>query len=142
MGLNKILKDTTGTEVLTMGNIDSQRDWGHARDYIEGMWLILQQDTPDDFVLATGEMHSVREFIEKAFAMKDFEIEWKGGGVDEVGIDKKTGRVLVKIDPKYFRPAEVEQLLGNSAKARKVLGWKPKITFDELVQVMVFHDCK
>jgi GDPmannose 4,6-dehydratase len=142
MGLNKILKDTTGTEVLTMGNIDSLRDWGHARDYIEGMWLILQQDTPDDFVLATGEMHSVREFIEKAFAMKDFEIEWKGEGVDEVGIDKKTGRVLVKIDPKYFRPAEVEQLLGNSTKARTVLGWKPKITFDELVKVMVLHDCK
>jgi GDPmannose 4,6-dehydratase len=142
MGLNKILMDTTGTEVLTMGNIDSLRDWGHARDYIEGMWLILQQDKPDDFVLATGEMHSVREFIEKAFAMKDFEIEWKGGGVDEVGIDKKTGRVLVKIDPKYFRPAEVEQLLGNSTKARTILGWKPKITFDELVKVMVLHDCK
>jgi GDPmannose 4,6-dehydratase len=142
IGLNKILKDTTGTEVLTMGNIDSLRDWGHARDYIEGMWLILQHDTPDDFVLATGEMHSVREFIEKAFAMKDLEIEWKGEGVDEVGIDKKTGRVLVKIDPKYFRPAEVEQLLGNSTKARTVLGWKPKITFDELVKVMVLHDCK
>jgi GDPmannose 4,6-dehydratase len=106
------------------------------------MWLILQQDTPDDFVLATGEMHSVREFIEKAFAMKDFEIEWKGEGVDEVGIDKKTGRVLVKIDPKYFRPAEVEQLLGNSTKARTILGWKPKITFDELVKVMVENDCK
>jgi len=142
MGLHKILKDTTGKEVLTMGNIDSQRDWGHARDYIEGMWLILQQDTPDDFVLATGEMHSVREFIEKAFAMKDLDIEWKGEGLEEVGIDKKTGRVLVKIDPKYFRPAEVEQLLGNSTKARKLLGWKPKITFDELVQVMVLHDCK
>jgi GDPmannose 4,6-dehydratase len=142
IGLNKILKDTTGTEVLTMGNIDSLRDWGHARDYIEGMWLILQHDKPDDFVLATGEMHSVREFIEKAFAMKDLEIEWKGEGVDEVGIDKKTGRTLVRIDPKYFRPAEVEQLLGNSTKARTILGWKPKITFDELVQVMVFHDCK
>ncbi len=142
IGLNKILKDTTGTEVLTMGNIDSLRDWGHARDYIEGMWLILQQDTPDDFVLATGEMHSVREFIEKAFAMKDLEIEWKGEGVDEVGIDKKTGRTLVRIDPKYFRPAEVEQLLGNSTKARTILGWKPKITFDELVKVMVENDCK
>jgi len=100
MGLNKILKDTTGTEILTMGNIDSQRDWGHAKDYIEGMWLMLQQDSSDDFVLATGEMHSVREFIEKAFLLKDFEIEWKGKGVDEIGIDKKTGRVLEKIDPK------------------------------------------
>ena len=142
MGLNKILKDETGTEKLVMGNIDALRDWGHAKDYVEGMWLMLQQETPDDYLLATGEMHSVREFIEKSFLIKGFEIEWKGAGVDEIGIDKKTGRVLISIDPKYFRPAEVEQLLGNPAKAEKFLGWKPKITFDGLVELMVDYDCK
>lgn len=140
LGLNRILNDQN--EVLVMGNIDSLRDWGHAKDYVEGMWLMLQQDKPDDYVLATGEMHSVREFIEKAFSLKDLHIEWKGEGVNEVGIDKKTGRILVKIDAKYFRPAEVEQLLGNSTKARNNLGWKPKITFEELVEKMVLHDIK
>ncbi len=138
LGLNRILNDEN--EVLVMGNIDSLRDWGHAKDYVEGMWLMLQQDKPDDYVLATGEMHSVREFIEKAFSLKDLHIEWKGEGVNEVGIDKKTGRILVKIDEKYFRPAEVEQLLGNSTKARNNLGWKPKITFEELVEKMVLYD--
>jgi len=103
---------------------------------------MLQQDMPDDYLLATGEMHSVREFIEKSFLIKGFDIEWKGVGVDEVGIDKKTGRVLISIDPKYFRPAEVEQLLGNPAKAEQILGWKPKITFDDLVKIMVEYDCK
>jgi GDPmannose 4,6-dehydratase len=106
------------------------------------MWLMLQQDTPDDYLLATGEMHSVREFIEKSFLLKGFEIEWKGSGIDEVGIDKKTGRILISIDPKYFRPAEVEQLLGNPIKAEKHLGWKPTITFNELVKIMVEHDCE
>lgn len=142
IGLNKILKDETGNEKLVMGNIDALRDWGHAKDYVEGMWLMLQQDMPDDYLLATGEMHSVREFIEKSFLIKGFDIEWKGVGVDEVGIDKKTGRVLISIDPKYFRPAEVEQLLGNPAKAEQILGWKPKITFDDLVKIMVEYDCK
>jgi GDPmannose 4,6-dehydratase len=142
MGLNKILCDKSGEEKLVLGNIDALRDWGHAKDYVEGMWLMLQQDTPDDYLLATGEMHSVREFIEKSFLIKGFEIEWKGNGVDEIGIDKKTGRVLISIDPKYFRPAEVEQLLGNPAKAEKILGWKPKITFDGLVELMVDYDCK
>jgi GDPmannose 4,6-dehydratase len=142
LGLNKIIQDKTGEEKLVMGNIDSLRDWGHARDYIEGMWLMLQKDTPDDFVLATGEMHSVREFIVSAFAQKGFEIQWKGEGVNEVGYDKKTKRELIAIDAKYFRPAEVEQLLGNSTKAREVLGWKPKITFTELVKLMVEHDVR
>jgi GDPmannose 4,6-dehydratase len=141
LGLQKIVKDTIGNEKLTIGNIDALRDWGHARDYIEGMWLILQQDKADDFVLATGEMHSVREFIEKAFAFRGFEIEWKGEGVDEKGYDKRTGRELVSVDPKYFRPAEVEQLLGNPTKANTVLGWKPKIAFNELVKIMVDYDC-
>jgi GDPmannose 4,6-dehydratase len=141
MGLNKILKDTTGTEVLTMGNIDSQRDWGHARDYIEGMWLMLQSETPDDFVLSTGEMHSVREFIELAFKKRGYNIEWKGSGLDECGVDRKTGRTLVRIDEKYFRPAEVDQLLGDSTKAKNVLGWEPKIKFDKLVELMVDSDC-
>jgi GDPmannose 4,6-dehydratase len=142
LGLNKIIQDKTGQEKLVMGNIDSLRDWGHARDYIEGMWLMLQKDSPDDFVLATGEMHSVREFIVSAFAMKGFEIQWKGEGVNEIGYDKNTKRELIAIDAKYFRPAEVEQLLGNSTKAREVLGWKPKITFTELVKLMVEHDAR
>jgi GDPmannose 4,6-dehydratase len=141
LGLQKIVKDTTGNEKLTIGNVDALRDWGHARDYIEGMWLILQQDKSDDFVLATGEMHSVREFIETAFSLRGFNIEWKGTGIDEKGYDKHTGRELVAIDPKYFRPAEVEQLLGNPTKANTVLGWKPKIAFKELVKIMVDHDC-
>jgi len=142
LGLNKILKDETNTQKLVMGNIDSLRDWGHARDYIEGMWLMLQQDKPDDFILATGEMHSVREFIVKTFAHRGFEIVWKGEGVNEIGYDKTTGRELVVIDAKYFRPSEVEQLLGNATKARTNLGWAPKITFDKLVELMVNHDCK
>jgi GDPmannose 4,6-dehydratase len=142
LGLNKILQDTEGKEVLTMGNIDSLRDWGHARDYIEGMWLMLQQDEPDEFVLATGEMHTVREFIEVAFAQKGFTIEWRGEGVNEVGYDRNSQRELIKIDAKYYRPTEVEQLLGNPEKAKRVLGWSPKITFHELVKIMVDHDVK
>jgi len=139
LGLNKILREPK--ECLVMGNIDSLRDWGHARDYIEGMWLMLQQEVADDFVLSTGEMHSVREFIESAFKSRGFDIEWIGTGVDEKGVDKKTGRILVRIDEKYFRPAEVDKLLGDSTKARTVLGWSPKITFDELVRLMVDSDC-
>jgi GDPmannose 4,6-dehydratase len=129
-------------KTLYMGNIDSLRDWGDARDYVKGMYLILQQDKPDDYVLATGEMHSVREFIERAFAEVGRSIAWRGKGVDEEGVDAKTGDVLVKIDPRYFRPTEVELLLGDPSKARKVLGWKHEITFPQLVKEMVASDLK
>jgi len=138
-GLGKILKGET--DRLIMGNLDSLRDWGHAEDFVRGMWLILQQDKPEDFVLATGEMHSVREFIEKAFALRNFEIGWKGHGVDEIGYDIKTGKELIFINARYFRPSEVEQLLGDATKAHEKLGWKPNISFDELVKRMVDFDC-
>jgi GDPmannose 4,6-dehydratase len=124
-----------------MGNIDSQRDWGHAMDYVEGMWRILQHDTPDDFILATGEMHSVREFIEKAFALKNIHIKWKGEAIDEIGYDETTGKEYIFIDAKYFRPAEVELLIGDATKAKTILGWKPNISFEELVKRMVDKDC-
>lgn len=139
LGLNKILKGES--DKLVMGNINSLRDWGYAKDYVEGMWLMLQQDTPDDFVLSTGEMHTVKEFIEKSFNMKGFSIVWKGEGVNEIGYDSITGRELIFIDPKYFRPTEVEQLLGDSSKAYNELGWKPKTTFNELIKIMVESDC-
>ena len=139
LGLGKILRGET--DKLIMGNIDSLRDWGHAKDYVEGMWLMLQQDTPDDFVLATGKMHTVKYFIEKAFSLRGFNICWKGTGVDEIGYDTKTGKELICIDPKYFRPAEVDQLLGNPNKANTVLGWEAKISLDELITLMVEHDC-
>jgi GDPmannose 4,6-dehydratase len=139
LGLGKILRGET--DRLTMGNIDSLRDWGHAQDYVEGMWRILQHSDADDFVLATGEMHTVREFIEKAFALRGFQIAWRGQGVDEVGYDTVSGRDLIFIDSKYFRPTEVELLIGNPAKAKTVLGWSPSIGFDQLVQKMVDSDC-
>jgi GDPmannose 4,6-dehydratase len=129
-------------KTLYMGNIDSLRDWGDARDYVKGMYLILQQDKPDDYVLATGEMHTVREFIELAFAEVGRKINWRGQGVNEEGIDAQTGDILVKIDPRYFRPTEVELLLGDPSKARKVLGWKHEITFPRLVKEMVASDLK
>jgi len=140
MGLGKILRGES--DKLIMGNIDSFRDWGHAKDFVEGMWMILQNDTPEDFVLATGEIHSVREFIELAFKIKGFHIQWKGEGVNEIGYDKATGRELIFIDSKYFRPAEVDLLHGNSNKALNKLGWRPKISFFELVNEMIEHDCK
>ncbi len=127
-------------ECLYMGNIDSLRDWGYAPDYVEAMWLMLQQDKPDDYVIATGEMHTVREFIEKSFGYLDISIEWKGEGSDEVGINKKNGNVILKIDPKYYRPTEVEQLLGNPAKAKKNLDWEPKVKFEKLVEIMTEAD--
>jgi len=127
-------------DTLYLGNIDSKRDWGHAKDYVEAMWLILQQDIPDDYVCATGEMHTVREFVELAFSITGVEIVWQGEKENETGSCKKTGRIMVKIDPKYYRPTEVEQLLGNAAKATKKFGWKPKITFHELVEEMVLAD--
>ena len=138
IGLNKILEGKT--DRLVMGNIDSKRDWGHARDYVEGMWRILQHDIADDFVLATGEMHTVREFIEKAFLLRGFNIQWKGEGVNEIGYDLTSGRELIFIDEKYFRPTEVDLLLGNPVKANTVLKWKPSISFDELVKLMVRAD--
>jgi GDPmannose 4,6-dehydratase len=140
LGLNKILKGQT--DKLIMGNLDSLRDWGNAKDYVEGMWRILQHDTPEDFILATGEMHSIKEFIEEAFRIKGFDIKWKGSGIDEIGYDEKTGRELIFVDPKYYRPAEVNQLLGDSTKAKTLLDWEPKIAFKELVREMVEHDCK
>ncbi len=127
---------------LYIGNIDAKRDWGHAKDYVEGMWLLLQQDEPEDFILATGETHSVREFIELAFAERGITIDWQGSGVDEKGIDAATGRVLIEIDPRYFRPTEVELLLGDPSKAREKLGWSHKIGFKQLVREMVEADLK
>ncbi|KAH6903131.1 GDP-mannose 4,6-dehydratase [Coprinopsis sp. MPI-PUGE-AT-0042] len=125
---------------LYLGNLDALRDWGHARDYIEGMWLILQQQNPEDFVLATGETHSVREFVEKSLAIVGISIKWEGEGVEEHAIDVATGKVIVRVDPRYFRPAEVELLHGNPAKAERVLGWKRKVDFDSLVKEMVEAD--
>lgn len=128
---------------LYLGNLDAQRDWGYAKDYVECMWLMLQHSTPEDFVIATGEMHSVREFTTLAFAHLGIDLEWRGTGVDEQGIDRATGRVLVEVDPKYFRPCEVEQLLGDPTKARTLLGWNPtKTPFTQLVKLMVEHDMK
>lgn len=126
---------------LVLGNIDAKRDWGHARDYVEGMWLMLQQDKPDDFVLSTNEFHTVREFVEKAFALKGFDIKWKGEGINEIGYDTNTGRELIFISEKYFRPAEVDELLGDSSKAKRVLGWSARTSFDDLVKEMVEADC-
>lgn len=125
---------------LYLGNLDAKRDWGHAKDYVYGMWLMLQHDTPDDFVLATGETHTVREFIERASKKLGYDLVWKGKGVNEKGIDRKTGKVLIEIDPRYFRPAEVDVLIGDYSKAKKALGWKPKITFEKLVDLMVEAD--
>ncbi len=138
IGLGKILRDEE--DKLVLGNLDSQRDWGHAKDYVRGMWLMLQQDTPDDYILSTNEMHSVREFVEKTFALRGFDIQWKGEGLNEIGYDVKSGRELIFVSEKYFRPAEVEELLGDSTKARTILGWKPEYSFDDLVKEMVDHD--
>ena len=126
---------------LYLGNLSALRDWGYARDYVECMWLMLQHDTPEDFVIATGEQHSVREFTERAFHEVGIDLRWEGEGVEERGIDIATGRVLVEVDPKYFRPAEVETLLGDPTKAKELLGWNPsKTTFEELVRIMVRYD--
>ena len=126
---------------LYLGNLDARRDWGYAKDYIECMWLILQHDVPEDFVIATGEMHTVREFATLAFKEAGIELRWEGEGVNEKGIDVATGKSLVEVDPKYFRPSEVEQLLGDPTKAKTLLGWDPcKTSFEELVSIMVRHD--
>ena len=127
-------------QTLWLGNLDAKREWGPARDYVEGMWLMLQQDKPDDYILATGEAHSVREFTQKAFDVAGIQITWEDAGVNEVGLDAKSGRTLVKIDPRYFRPTEVDELVGNPAKAQSKLGWRHKTSFDELVREMVSAD--
>ncbi|ORX75757.1 GDP-mannose 4,6-dehydratase [Anaeromyces robustus] len=127
-------------DFVLLGNLDAKRDWGHARDYVEGMWLMLQQDKPDDYVLSTNETHTVREFVEKAFKVINIDIVWEGEGVNEVGKDKATGIIRVKVHEKYFRPTEVDILLGDSTKARKTLNWKPKVTFEDLVVEMVKAD--
>ena len=124
-------------DCLYIGNLDALRDWGYAVDYVRMMWMMLQQETPDDYVIATGEMHSVREFIERAFAYVGRRIEWRGSGTDEVGVDTTSGKTVVRIDPRYFRPAEVDQLLGDPAKARERLGWVPQVKVAQLVQIMM-----
>jgi GDPmannose 4,6-dehydratase len=127
-------------QTARMGNLDSKRDWGYAKDYVEMMWMMLQQPEPDDYVAATGEMHTIREFIEKAAPYAGYEIVWEGEGEQEIGRDRKTGKVLIEVDPKFFRPAEVELLLGNPAKAKAKLGWTPKVKFEELVGMMMKAD--
>jgi GDPmannose 4,6-dehydratase len=129
-------------DTLFLGNLDAQRDWGHARDYVEGMWRIVQQPEGDDYVLGTGEMHSVRKFVARAFAFVGREIEWRGVGVDEIGVDAKTGKTIVKVDPRYFRPTEVEQLLADPSKAHQKLGWRHTISFEGLVDDMMAEDIK
>lgn len=127
-------------EKLYLGNMDAKRDWGYAKEYVESMWLMLQQEKPDDYVVATGETHTVREFVEEACKVLGMDIEWKGKGVNEKGVDKKTGRTIIEIDPQYFRPTEVELLLGDPSKAKKSLGWSPKTKFKDLVKIMVDSD--
>ena len=138
-GLNDIINGKK--DKLVMGNLDAKRDWGHADDFVEGMWRMLQADEPKDYVLSTNEFHSVREFIEKAFLLKGFNIKWKGEGLNEIGYDANSGKELIFVSEKYFRPAEVDELLGDSTKARNELGWTPKYSFDDLVKEMVEHDC-
>ena len=127
-------------ECLYLGNLDALRDWGHARDYVRAQWLMLQQEVPEDFVIATGEQHSVRDFVTRAAKLLGWNVEWRGSGVEEQGVDQASGRVLVKVDPRYFRPAEVETLLGDATKARRKLGWQPEVSFAQLVREMVETD--
>ena len=131
-------------DLLYLGNLDARRDWGHARDFVRAMWLMLQQDEPDDYVIATGENHSVREFVEKAFSHIDVKIRWQGSGVHETGKDAATGKtlILVEIDPRYFRPTEVDFLLGDPSKAGDQLGWRAQVSFDEIIKEMVQEDLR
>ena len=136
-GLSKI---SVGLQdILYLGNLDAKRDWGHAKDFVEAMWLMLQQDEPDDYVIATGKQYSVRDFVNKAAPFFGLNIEWKGEGVEEEGVDKTTGRSIIKVSDKYFRPTEVESLLGDASKAKEKLGWEPKITFEQLVEDMCIY---
>jgi GDPmannose 4,6-dehydratase len=128
--------------ILYLGNLNAKRDWGYAKDYVEAMWLMLQQDKPDDYVIASGETHSVREFVELAYKELGFDIEWHGEGANEYGIDKKTGEILIKVDPIYYRPTEVDFLLGNASKAKQILKWIPKTSFHELIKIMIESDLK
>jgi len=136
-GLSRI--STGEQEVLELGNLNAKRDWGHARDFVEAMWMMLQQDEPDDFVIATGVQYSVREFVEEAAPYFGMSIGWQGEGLDEVGIDKATGKTVIRVNPKYFRPSEVETLLGDASKAKKKLGWEPKTSFKQLVEEMCIY---
>ncbi|GAB4152862.1 MAG: GDP-mannose 4,6-dehydratase [Planctomycetaceae bacterium] len=129
-------------EILSLGNLDARRDWGHARDYVRGMWEIVQQENADDYVLATGETHSVREFVEAAFREIDVELKWKGSGQEEIGVDASTGIVRVNVDPHFFRPTDVNHLVGDASKARAAFGWEPTVSFEELVGEMVAADCE
>ena len=137
-GLSKIKHGKEA--VLYLGNLDAKRDWGYAKDYVEGMWRMLQCDEPDDYVLATGETHSVREFLKEACTYVDIDLGWKGKGLNEVGFDKQNGEIFVKIDPVYFRPSEVDILIGDASKAKKKLGWEATVKFKELVRIMMEHD--
>lgn len=138
IGLSKIKLGKQ--DVLELGNIDAKRDWGHAKDYAEAMWLMLQQENPEDFVIATGETHSVREFIEESCKHLEIDLEWRGEGINEVGIDLKTNKEIIKINPRYFRPTEVDILIGDPSKAKEKLNWEPKIKFKELVKLMIKSD--
>jgi len=138
IGLSKIKLGMQ--DMLKLGNLDAKRDWGYAKDYVEAMWLMLQQDEPEDFVIATGETHSIREFVEVCCGELGIDIEWRGSGIDEIGVDKNTGKIVVAIDPKYFRPAEVDLLLGDSSKAKEKLGWEAKTKFKDLAKMMAKTD--
>ena len=136
-GLSKI---SVGLQsILELGNLNAKRDWGHAKDYVEAMWLMLQQDEPDDYVIATGEQYSVKDFVNRAAPFFGFKLEWRGEGMDEFGYDLSTSKTVIEVNPRYFRPAEVESLLGDATKAKEKLGWEPKITFDELIEDMVLY---
>lgn len=139
LGLGKIVRGET--DKLIVGNLESKRDIGNSKDFVEGMWLMLQQDKPDDFVLATGEMYTIREMIEIAFRFRGYNIAWKGEGLDEIGYDKNTGKEMIFVSEKYFRPAEVDWLLGDATKAKEILGWESKTTFEDLIKEMVDQDC-
>ena len=127
-------------DYLYLGNLDAKRDWGYAKDYVKSMWMMLNHNQPDDYVISTGKNFSVRECVEKAFLCVDKQIEWEGDGADEIGRNSTTGDILVKVDPYYFRPTEVEELLGDASKAKEILGWKPTVNFDQLIEMMVKSD--
>jgi len=143
LALSKIhhaIKNNVDFKTLKLGNIYSKRDWGYAKDYVEGMFKIIMHDTPDDFILSTNETHSIKEFIDEAVKYTNIDIKWVGDGVDEKGVDKNTGKVIIEIDPKYYRPAEVDLLIGDNTKSKTILGWEPKIMFKDLVRLMMVHD--